>query len=252
MIDDDTYLVKHNLAEKLSQYDHRRNLYFGQANVFAGCDGKMKLHLLTGVQKFGDGPTFAHGGSGIIISSGAMKVLLANLDNCIIKYKSCWAGDIRTALCLRDSGILLKEIPGFNSDPPLLQEGVDPCDKPLTFHHLLVKQIQQIWYSEYEWLSLNKTSRTFSEIYTSLARKQNINEYMSDTDMPGHDISHEDTPDAIACQDLCRKTSKCISFSYVSGKCWLKDTVSLTEKKIGAVSGFLRDKYICRKTFWNK
>ena len=40
MIDDDTYLLKHNLAELLSKYNHRRKYYFGQANQFVGCDGK--------------------------------------------------------------------------------------------------------------------------------------------------------------------------------------------------------------------
>jgi hypothetical protein len=248
MIDDDTYLVKHNLAQILKKYDHRKKLYFGHPNMFIGCDGKSKLLLLKGVTEFGQGPSFAHGGSGIVLSNGAMKVLLENLDKCIIKYKSCWAGDVRTALCLRDNGILIQNIPGFNKEPPLSLGGVHPCEKPLTFHHLLVKQIQTIWESEYEWLSLNKKTRTFSEIYTSLAEKLNITDFIADTDMPGYDIKHTDTPNAITCQELCRKTSKCVSFSYITGICWLKDAAVSGEMRVGAVSGFLRDKFVCRKS----
>ena len=45
MIDDDTYLVKHNLAEKLGQYNYRKKLYFGQSTGFVGCDGKIKIGL---------------------------------------------------------------------------------------------------------------------------------------------------------------------------------------------------------------
>ena len=66
--------------------------YFGNANVFKGCDN---------VENFDDGPQFAHGGSGIVISRGAMIEMMKIHESCILKYKDCFAGDIRTALCLR-------------------------------------------------------------------------------------------------------------------------------------------------------
>ena len=66
--------------------------YFGSATVFVGCDG---------VTEFGSGPEFAHGGSGILLSKAAMRLMMRNIDTCIEKYKDCWAGDVRVALCLR-------------------------------------------------------------------------------------------------------------------------------------------------------
>ena len=44
MIDDDTYILKHNLAATLRRYDHTKNHYFGNPNLFVGCDG-MKIYL---------------------------------------------------------------------------------------------------------------------------------------------------------------------------------------------------------------
>lgn len=52
MLDDDTYFNFVNLEVFLSGYDSSQPLYFGNANVFVGCDG---------VRNFGDGPKFAHG-----------------------------------------------------------------------------------------------------------------------------------------------------------------------------------------------
>ncbi|KAJ3099692.1 hypothetical protein HDU97_002861 [Phlyctochytrium planicorne] len=104
MIDDDTYVFMDNVHTMLSKLDPSHPWYIGNANVFVGCDG---------VSKFGEGPLFAHGGSGIVMSKAAMKIMLADLQACIIKYKDCWAGDVRVALCLRDLDIFITHSPGF-------------------------------------------------------------------------------------------------------------------------------------------
>jgi hypothetical protein len=39
MIDDDTYLFKHNLAHFLADFDHTEGHYFGLPSSFKGCDG---------------------------------------------------------------------------------------------------------------------------------------------------------------------------------------------------------------------
>jgi len=64
MIDDDTYLIMRNLAHLLKAYDPSKPYYIGNGNVFVGCDN---------VKKFGEGPSFAHGGSGIVVSRAALK-----------------------------------------------------------------------------------------------------------------------------------------------------------------------------------
>jgi len=45
MIDDDTYLLKANLALMLKEYDHKVPYYFGNKNRFTGCDGKLFINF---------------------------------------------------------------------------------------------------------------------------------------------------------------------------------------------------------------
>ncbi|KAJ3351062.1 hypothetical protein HDU83_009253 [Entophlyctis luteolus] len=89
MIDDDTFVFLDNLMDFLDSMNPSTPIYAGRANAFVGCDG---------VQKHGEGPPFAHGGSGIILSRKAMELLMSSYETCIQKYSSCWAGDIRVGL----------------------------------------------------------------------------------------------------------------------------------------------------------
>ncbi|KAJ3246243.1 hypothetical protein HDU77_009026 [Chytriomyces hyalinus] len=135
MIDDDSYIFLDNLRHFLSKRDPSENHYIGQGNRFRGCDG---------VRKMGDGPKFAQGGSGIVMSQGALKTMMNVIDVCIMRYKSCWAGDIRVGLCMRDSGILVEHFREFYGFPPDADFGFpdDPCTRPLVFHHSTQHQIQ--------------------------------------------------------------------------------------------------------------
>ncbi|KAJ3016416.1 UNVERIFIED_CONTAM: hypothetical protein HDU68_012227 [Siphonaria sp. JEL0065] len=89
MIDDDTYVFVDNLVDYLSTLDPQTPYYIGRANSFVGC---------AGIVNHGDGPEFAHGGSGYVVSKKAMSMLLDGYNACIEKHSSCWAGDIRVAL----------------------------------------------------------------------------------------------------------------------------------------------------------
>ena len=89
MLDDDTYLLPMNLKNALRGKNPDKEWYLGAPNVFVGCDG---------VKEFGGGPEFAHGGTGIFISRGAMKKMYGIVDTCIEKYQDCWAGDVRVSL----------------------------------------------------------------------------------------------------------------------------------------------------------
>lgn len=99
MLDDDTYMFMENLRLYLRDFNPDLPFYIGNPSVFKGCDG---------IRKFGDGPQFAHGGSGILLSRAAIKAMLNIVDECVVKYSDCYWGDVRTGLCLRDAGILCK------------------------------------------------------------------------------------------------------------------------------------------------
>jgi hypothetical protein len=45
MIDDDTYVLKDNLAMMLAKYDHKVPHYFGAATNFVGCDGNTNISI---------------------------------------------------------------------------------------------------------------------------------------------------------------------------------------------------------------
>ncbi|KAJ3283078.1 hypothetical protein HDU76_008535, partial [Blyttiomyces sp. JEL0837] len=116
MIDDDTYLSLENLDKMLESYDPLESYYLGFANYFVGCDG---------VDSFRQGPKFAHGGSGILLSRGAVEKLMEGLDECLLRYRDCWAGDVRVGLCLRDVGVLLTPAKGFYRDPSHMDVNAD-------------------------------------------------------------------------------------------------------------------------------
>ncbi|KAJ3348549.1 hypothetical protein HDU83_001231 [Entophlyctis luteolus] len=138
MFDDDTYVMLENLADFLGTLNASKPFYIGQPNRFKGCDG---------VKEFGHGPLFAQGGAGIIISRGGMNAMMPILDECIVKYKTCWAGDIRTGLCMRDAGVNITSNGQMHGSPPNAEFFFpdDPCTLPLTFHHSLPHQIQNLY-----------------------------------------------------------------------------------------------------------
>ncbi|KAI9189790.1 hypothetical protein H9P43_001223 [Blastocladiella emersonii ATCC 22665] len=143
MIDDDTYVFMENLHRVLSALDPSEPHYVGAPNHFRDCDG---------ITKLGDGPMFAHGGSGIAISREAARRMSAIADECIVRYDDCWAGDVRLGLCLRDAGILINyAYPGrrwFNPVTPhwsVHPYYEDPCKRVVTFHHLSQATMQKLY-----------------------------------------------------------------------------------------------------------
>jgi hypothetical protein len=87
MFDDDTYVFIENLERELSA----RNLsskdphYLGFPMIYTGCD----------YEPFNaTKPDFAQGGTGIIMSRGAVKQVLQGIDSCIMKLKDCWGNEL--------------------------------------------------------------------------------------------------------------------------------------------------------------
>ncbi|KAJ3034090.1 hypothetical protein HDV00_005454 [Rhizophlyctis rosea] len=242
MIDDDTYVFPQNLAHFTSTEDPTTPLYFGAPNIFTGCDD---------VRKMGDGPLFAHGGSGILMSRAALELLTdpPHLQKCITKYRDCWAGDVRTALCLRDAGVLLTRHPAahFHGDPPSRTSfwPRDPCEKPLTFHHLLPSQIQNL----YNTPSQNLT--TYGAILQHLRPSLHIpasNEMEMDVNREGGDYKDVPSGSGEECRRKCeRDEGRCVSWTFDVGRCWLKEGVVGGRGKRGAVSGVFGERYVCRE-----
>ncbi|KAI9225061.1 hypothetical protein BC828DRAFT_371985 [Blastocladiella britannica] len=132
LADDDTFLFLDNLLFALAVHSPDLPHYFGSGNMFRGCDG---------VEHFGDGPMFAHGGAGIVLSRAAVARVIQHLPRCTIKYSECPVGDVQLALCLRDAGVTFEPIGPL----PFMQENpgikgwvypTDACLRPISMHHL--------------------------------------------------------------------------------------------------------------------
>ena len=147
MIDDDTYLLLDNLLNFLEGLDPKEPIYMGAPHIQVGCDG---------IKDYNDSLPFAQGGSGIIISYGAMKKAQHIWDHCMEKYKKCWGGDIRISVCMRDAGVSMKVKKGhgrFNEDPNTKGHNMaskPACHQPVSFHHVTPKQMQFLYSIEKE------------------------------------------------------------------------------------------------------
>ena len=90
------------------------------------------------------------------MSRGALQKMLPKVDECVTRYADCWAGDIRLALCLRDINILVNAKTNnvrlnFHGDAPYAEKyswPSDPCEVPLTYHHLIPRRAQDIYETE--------------------------------------------------------------------------------------------------------
>ncbi|KAJ3034865.1 hypothetical protein HK097_004371, partial [Rhizophlyctis rosea] len=242
MVDDDTYLVLPNLLPYLSNLDPTLPHYIGSPNFFTGCDN---------VRKMGEGPLFAQGGSGILLSRAALKILTnpTHIQTCIEKYKSCWAGDVRVALCLRDAGVMLTREYGFNGDPPgrNFRWHKNACGKPLGFHHLLTSQVQRLHQVV---ASSPSTPITYSDIFKHFKPSLHLPDAEHedvDTNRPGDDYKNVESGSSGECKQICRAEERCLSWVWEEGRCWLKDGVPGPKEKKGSVSGVFWERYGCRE-----
>ncbi len=264
MIDDDTYLFKNNLMAHLNTLDHTEPTYIGAANNFRGCDGVIKM---------GEGPFFAHGGSGIVLSKAAIEKLADNVDDCEVKYEGCWAGDIRTSLCLRDQGILFnrdKATMNFHGNPIQKQKFVGPCSTPFTFHHLFPFQIQLLHNLEvkvqeevgkdalvtmgqvFKYILENDAvlKSTFNDrIPIKITDKNDIEHeftYRKGIDFKGADYNHfESTIEE--CILKCFEDVNCVSWTYTEDTktCWKKNGVPMHSQIPSSSSGWFDEKFKC-------
>jgi hypothetical protein len=243
MIDDDTYVFKTNLKRTLSKYNPNLPFYLGSSTSFIGCDG---------VFEWGKGPFFAHGGSGIILSRAAVEILVKNADVCIQKYRDCWAGDIRISLCLRDNGVLLTALSGLNGDPPNDKYHYgDPCVEPLTFHHLLISQIQELFkldsLLQKKWNFFGFPRITMADVAHAFFPSTDASEILEYSDRVGSDLTHFPIESALECQQKCKWNSKCHSFVFDGTDCWLKSGIPPMTQHESFSSGVVLSHYICNR-----
>ncbi len=192
-----------------------------------------------------------------MMSRGSLIRMLGIVNRCITKYHDCWAGDVRTALCLRDAGIKLQGHRGltFHNEPPNSKSWwpEDPCSRPTTFHHLLLPQIQKLY--DTDRLQLEQGEPTsyghiFTNFLTDKERKDMSTRVDNDINRQGMDYRHEPTPSPEACANLCNEEARCKAWTWEKnekdgGECWLKKGIPSKQEKKGATSGVVPKNYMC-------
>ena len=132
-IDADTYVVLPNLVEWLKRLDKKNDLYLGRM-------------IPT------DGKTFAHGGSGILLSGEAMRIFAVDHNGTAARWDpkvdtSC-CGDILLSRALAENGIG----PVMNSWPTINGESLNTipfgddhwCQPVVTMHHVSAEEMKEI------------------------------------------------------------------------------------------------------------
>jgi len=248
MVDDDTYVFLSNLKQRLSYLDPEEKLYLGESWPIPTQCFPNWLNA-----------RFAHGGAGIILSRAAMKAFMENYDNCVNSFDDCHAGDVRLALCLNNVGVRLNRSERKHNDinwrghsdqaPNLEYSWLEPCDLPLTFHHLFAKQQRFLFdlqrYHNRDAFHLLKdhedgnfhTLISYSDVFNALDLDLKITPPEKATYRLGSDykrVSYGKVIDetevleknVINCQQLCIKDMpKCKSWQYSNFMCHLKSGI---------------------------
>lgn len=242
-MDDDSYLLWGNLVEYLSKLDHTERIHLG-SRVGLG-----------GIQHHGKTlDSFAHGGSGVVISKGAMDVMFGpDAKRPAKELVDHWSEGTLSQCCgdLMISWLLFEEanctLDDFNPMPPVTRFQGEPtyvlhygpstwCEPLMSFHHMRSHEIESVW--EYERMSPPGAQLLFYDFYRDFVLPW-IDEEMEDwymrhrsftirstENMPFHDKSGvEIFPNATKedCRRACDTKDDCYVWSWWLGTCELKE-----------------------------
>ena len=146
----DTYPIWPNLLAWLENFDPHDKLYLGNQMMI------------------GD-HTFAHGGSGFVISNAAMHAVADFHAERADKWNEItdreWAGDCVLGMALAEAGIgLTWSWPHVTTQSVWEQDALGEgfgmpqwCYPPFTFHHMTPADVDQMWKFDQEWFSNVRT-----------------------------------------------------------------------------------------------
>lgn len=150
----DTYPIWPNLLAWLDNFNSNRKWYLGN-------------QMMIGEN------TFAHGGSGFVISNAAMHAVAdfhaARRDEWDEITDREWAGDCVLGMAFAKAGIgLTWSWPHFTTESVWEQDALGKglstpqwCYPPLTFHHMTPADVNQMWQFDQDWFSNVRTSVPF-------------------------------------------------------------------------------------------
>ncbi|THY85147.1 hypothetical protein D6C80_02548 [Aureobasidium pullulans] len=245
-IEADTSLSWTNLLQFLGRMDPRKPLYLGAQNVI--------------------GPTtFAHGGSGFIISRGAAKRIEDRRRKMGARaYDDRW--ELSTSLSCCGDEVVARALVEVDVDltpswPRLQGETVDTldwtekhwCTPAITWHHVSPSQVDSMWRFQNEWvkengwskpylyrdvfdgfvarhISVNRTSwNNLSKDREFIAPDGDSSEKSRESWEKLSDVEKNSVKSFDSCAEACLAWDHCIQFMHENGVCKLGKDVRLGE-----------------------
>ncbi|KAI5253748.1 hypothetical protein E4T42_02826 [Aureobasidium subglaciale] len=245
-IEADTSMSWVNLLQFLGRLDSKKPLYLGAQNVVGGT-------------------TFAHGGSGFIISRGAAKKIEARRKKMGVKaYDDRW--ELSTSLSCCGDEVVARALAEVDVDltpswPRLQGETVDTldwterhwCTPAITWHHVTPSQVDSMWRFQNKWVKENGWSKPYlyRDVYDGfVARHVSVNRTSwnniskdrefklpdkgsSDKSKEAWEKLSEVEKNSVqsfdGCAEACRAWNDCMQWMHEDGVCKLGKDVRLGE-----------------------
>lgn len=269
MMEADTSVSWTNLLQWLKTMDSNVPYYLGSQNVI------------------GD-TTFAHGGSGIILSRQAAKQMQAKRDEEGKEaYNKRWE-ELTSASCCGDEviarALLEADVPMTMAWPLIQGETVATvdftknhwCTPPISWHHVTPLEIDTLWQFQTDWVDDHdwNTPYLFRDIFAHFIERHvsvtrhawnNLSQdkklvapsLATDEDAKWdalRDFEQRAVESESACEEACKKqpNSKCIQWMFTPGRCYLGDVIRFgkTDERDSEswVSGWISDRVENYKT----
>jgi len=221
-VEADTYLMWANLVAYLAKLDASKELYIGK-------------HMFIG------DVLFAHGGSGFVLSAGAIHKVTERWKDNIAEYDRYtaenWAGNMVLGKVLRDVGVqLFWAFPHFQGDPVsaldhnvLKVERRPWCYAPITYHHMRDMDVRQLWEFERAWERKGKGALSHRIVFKEFilprlaGRRDNWDNLFVDLE-PGNTTSLD------GCRALCHTKATGLQYKYATTSCFTSGEVRLGEE----------------------
>jgi hypothetical protein len=220
-VEADTYVSLHNLLPWLSKLDHKES-------IFAGAQ------VMIGQTEFG------HGGSGVLLSAGAVKAMSTTYrDNQkhwegIVAEECCGDKVIADVLKAADPPVrLLRSFPMIQGETLSSLDWSEThwCRPAVTWHHVDATGIDKLWQFDHVWRAKYGASKPilFKDYYAAFIQPRLVaaNGSLENWDNLSGEPAPAGKKDSVACQSHCEETESCVQWVWRSDSCKVGNVVRL-------------------------
>jgi hypothetical protein len=220
-VEADTYVSLHNLLPWLSKLDHKES-------IFAGAQ------VMIGQTEFG------HGGSGVLLSAGAVKAMSTTYrDNQkhwegIVAEECCGDKVIADVFKAADPPVrLLRSFPMIQGETLSSLDWSEThwCRPAVTWHHVDATGIDKLWQFDHVWRAKYGASKPilFKDYYAAFIQPRLVaaNGSLENWDNLSGEPAPAGKKDSVACQSHCEETESCVQWVWRSDSCKVGNVVRL-------------------------